>query len=221
MLDTGDRLRRPTAGPLVLLFGPLALSFDNAAFKQIRDTVTKGEDHQWVLETITELPHYSRMISAALPDLETGSSFKQLEDLKSAFLTQQSLEIPFPLPNAILIPLIVILHLTQYADHLKRYNTEIDERVDLFAASKKNDETLGFCTGLLSALAVSSADSKEDFRRYGATAVRLGLLIGMFVDAKDSKSELKTSKSLSTAWNSAGSKEELLRTLKEFPEVRI
>lgn len=216
----GDRLRHPLSDPLVLLFGPLALSFDDAAFTQIRKTVIETEHYRWILEIIAGLPQCWKTITAALPSLQAGPGLKQLEGLKYAFLTKQPLETSFPLPNTLLMPLVVICHLTQYVAFLERTKLELDDRIDLFAASKRNMETLGLCTGLLSALAVSSADSKENFSKYGAVAVRLSMLIGMVVDAQNAASGLEMSKSLSTAWNSVESGEEMLRILKNFPEVR-
>ena len=219
-MDMDNRLGEPSSVHLVLLFGPLALSFDHVAFTQVRKTILETKDHHWMLEVITELPQDWKTITAALPSLRVGSGFLQLEDLKSAFLTAQPLEMPFPLPNTVLIPLIVISHLTQYVTFLKHTNLNLDDRGDLYATAKRGKETIGLCTGLLSAFAVSSASSKDDFATYGAVAIRLGMLIGMVVDAQDANSHLGTSKSLSTAWNSIEHGEEMVRILEYFPEVR-
>jgi hypothetical protein len=71
----------------------------------------------------------------------------------------------------------------------------------------------------LSSLAVSSAGNKADFLKFAAVAVRLGLLIGMVVDARDAATDLGPSKSLTTAWNSAEKAEETKRILKGFTHV--
>lgn len=57
----------------------------------------------------------------------------------------------------------------------------------MVAASKSDSkfETLGFCFGLLGALSVASASNRQDFQKYGATAVRLAMLIGALVDARE------------------------------------
>lgn len=219
MIHTSSRLEQPGSGPQVLLFGPLELSFDSAAFAQIRETVVRHEDHYWILDIITELPHCWETVANDLPDLQAGPGLKYLIDLKHAFLTEQPLEAAFPLPNSALIPLVIISHLTQYAALLK-HGVELDEGVDLFAMSKHDRETLGFCTGLLSAFAVSSTKNRKDFCKFGAAAVRLGMLIGMVVDARDANSELGKSRALSTAWGSIDSKQKLLDILKRFSGVR-
>ena len=221
MIDIGERLKHPLPGPSVLLFGSLALSFDEAAFAQILETVVETDNHSWILKTIAELPQCWKTITAAFPSLKDVPGLRKLEDMVGAFQTGRPLETPFPLPNTLLVPLVVILHLTQYVTFLTHTRIDLDDRIDHFAASKRDMETIGLCTGLLSAFAVSSASNNEQFLKYGAVAVRLGVLIGMIVDAQDAVSELKTSKSLSTAWNSNEGGEKMLRILKNFPEVRI
>ena len=215
-----DRLGQPLPERLVLLFGSLALSFDHVAFTRIRETILDIQDHHWMLEVIRELPQDWETTTAAIPSLRAGSGLLYLENLRSAFLTAQPLEILFPLPNIILIPLTVISHLTQYMNFLKRTHLDPGDCDDLYVKSKRGKETVGLCTGLLSAFAVSSASGKEDFTTYGAVAIRLGMLLGMVVDAQDAASELGTSKSLSTVWNTLEHREEMLRILEHFPEVR-
>jgi hypothetical protein len=214
----GNRLRSTESGATVLLFGPLALSFDQVAFDNLRNIVVENDEYRWILETIAGLPQCWKTITEALPGFQAGPGFKQLEDLRTAFEIGK-LESSFPLPNILLNPLVVITHLTQYSKYLETTSLETDERIDLYASSKSNSETLGFCTGFLSSIAVSSSQNKEQFWKYGAAAIRLGMLIGMIVDAQDAAEQTGTSKSLSVVWNSAQGGEELTRILKSYPEV--
>jgi hypothetical protein len=46
-------------------------------------------------------------------------------------------------------------------------------------------ETLGLCTGTLSAFAVDSSPSIEGIHQHGAVAVRLAILNGAIVDAEE------------------------------------
>lgn len=219
MGEIRDLANNQLSGPAVFLFGPLALSFNSDSFAQLRKTIVENEDHRWALDTIISLPQYWKTIVAAIPELEAETESEKLEDLKEAFSTGQSLKTQFPLPNALLIPLVISLHLTQYASFIKHNNAGLDSSIDLFALSKDGQEALGLCTGLLSSLAVSSAGNKAEFLKYAAVAIRLGLLIGMMVDSQDEATDLGPSKSLTAAWNSAEKAEETQRILKDFPHV--
>ncbi|KAI6085568.1 hypothetical protein F4821DRAFT_149184 [Hypoxylon rubiginosum] len=217
MIDMGERLSSPLPGPTILLFGPLALSFDETAFAQVRKTVVENEEFRWVLDTVSEFPQIWKSLTTSIPSLQSASGLKQLEDLADALRTGRQLETCFPLPNKLLIPLIIVSHLTQYATFV-RSNAE-GEQVDPFSSAKSDKETLGLCTGLLSAFAVSCAGSRKQFEKYGAVSIRLAMLIGTVVDAQDDATE--PSKSLSAAWSSAESGEELQRIIKSYPETYI
>lgn len=217
MIDMGDRRRGPFSGPTILLFGPLALSFNEVSFAQVRKTVTDNDEFRWAIDAVSGLPQIWKSLTTFIPSLKTASALDQLEDLSDAFLTGRPLEISFPLPNKLLIPLVIISHLTQYATFLCS-RTE-GQHIDPFDAYRSDRETLGLCTGLLSAFAVSSTGNKEDFKKYAAVAVRLAMLIGTVIDAQEEVTE--PSKSLSAIWNSAGSGEELQRIMESFPGVSL
>jgi hypothetical protein len=210
-----DRQNQLGAGPATLLFGPLALSFDAATVAQLRQNIIDNTNYRWMLHVLADLPQQWGMIVGDLPELEDAVGRAQVEDLAEAFQIGKPLDTPFPLPNKLLIPLVVLSHLTQYASYLERSNIEADDRVDIFAGSKANREAVGFCTGLLSAIAVSCSGSKEQFHTYGAAAVRLGMLVGVVVDAHDGSS----SRSLSVAWSSAESHEKMQSVFADIGNV--
>ncbi|KAJ6443315.1 polyketide synthase [Purpureocillium lavendulum] len=212
-----DTQSRSLAGPAVLLFGPLALSFDATLLTKLRTTIVGNPQHAWVQNTLGQLPGLWNTITAALPELEAGSGPGKLSDLAESFATDRQLDTPYPLPNTLLIPLVVIAHLTQYSQFTEQTNSELDARVDPFEGNT-SQETLGFCTGLLSAFAVTSASSRQEFEKYGAVAIRLGMLIGMVVDAQDSTSPTK---SLAVAWSSEKDREALQAIIDGFPEAYV
>jgi hypothetical protein len=123
--------------------------------------------------------------------------------LKNWLVTGTFEQTPRPLPNIILTPLVVITHLTQYWQYLQQNRQNLPQHDDLHACFTHDAETLGLCTGLLSAAAVSSSQSEAELKHYGAVAVRLGMLIGGVVDAQDISTDLEgESKSFSIVWKS-------------------
>ncbi|KAI1804327.1 hypothetical protein F4811DRAFT_552992 [Daldinia bambusicola] len=217
MVDTCGCRRGPSAGPTILMFGPIVLSFNESSFAQARKAATENDESRWALDTIAEFPQIWQTLTTRVPSLKTTSALGQLEDLSDAFRTGRPLNTPFPLPNKLLLPLVVISQLTQYATFSRN---EAEERhFDLLDTSRSNRETLGLCIGLLSAFAVSSASDNEQFGKYAAVAVRLALLIGIAVDVQDEVSG--PSKSLSVVWHSAGDGEKLQHIVESFPGTYV
>ena len=202
-------------GSTILLFGPQALSFQEDSFHQLRSDILEDTDSRWILDTVAELPTYLKTFLEKFPKYQVISGVKQLEDLNDWLSTGTFPPALSHLPNVILSPLVVLSQLTQYSKYLKLLNGG----QNLYGSHSQQAETIGFCTGLLSALAVSSAPEKVQFYQYGAVAVRLAALIGAVVDAQDELGDYGESKSLATVWNSSQTKTEMARIIQQFPEV--
>lgn len=163
-----------------------------------------------------------RTLLIKFPQLQKIPGEKLLNDLDSWFETGIVDQATFRLPNILLTPLVVLTQITQFSRYLSLSLSNSESQAgDLHTAfAQRNSETVGFCTGLLSASVVSSSSNQSEFRRYGAVAVRLSMLIGALVDAQDASDQLHgRSKSFAAAWSSPAMAEELVRILDCFPEV--
>src|SRR5687767_12556972 len=108
-------LCRPGPITRVLVFGPQALGFNANAAGELRSTLLNIPDLRWALDAIRGLPAYWDELSDAVPTLRhlPGATF--LRDLSNWIVgAEGNLQTPFPLPNIILTPLVVITHLSQY-----------------------------------------------------------------------------------------------------------
>ena len=211
-------LSHPTSfGTKVLLFGSQALAFDEASAEQLRSTLFSTPELRFIIDTITDLPQHWVALSDAIPSLQDFHGAKLLEDLNGWLTTGKFNNADFPLANTLLTPLTVVTHLTQYISLLKHVQPESAEAHDFYASFKDNTETLGLCTGLLSAAAVSSSADVTQLHRYGAVAIRLAMAAGALVDAYDRSTE--DSRSFSTAWNSPEIGTNMNQILKSYPNV--
>ncbi|KAF3055676.1 Conidial yellow pigment biosynthesis polyketide synthase [Daldinia childiae] len=177
-----------------------------------------------MLDTISELPGLWSDLVARFPKLKAIPGEKYLKNLANWFSTGVVDQATFQLPNVILTPLVVLTQLTQFSRYLSLLFSNVSTQgQDLQTAfSKLNVETVGFCTGLLSASAASSSFDKASFQQYGAVAIRLAALIGAFVDAQDVSDRLHgRSKSFAVAWTSESKLREMVRILDGFPEAYI
>ncbi|KAL7953269.1 hypothetical protein V8C34DRAFT_321334 [Trichoderma compactum] len=120
------------------------------------------------------------------------------------------------LPNILIGPLMVAIQLDQYWRYLEFRSGDVaisDPQAELVRQQQQQQqqtttrpvETLGFCAGLISAVAVASSHDRTEFEKYGAVAVRIGMLMAALVDARESRDEARGmggSVSFGTAWRS-------------------
>ncbi|KAK0707066.1 hypothetical protein B0T26DRAFT_624321, partial [Lasiosphaeria miniovina] len=211
----------------LLVFGSLALSFDQDAFLRVRKAVLETGGNEWLNDHVVQrLAASCTTARDALGDIVDAASWevarRDFTELAEAFRTPaRPLGVPFPLNNALLIPLVVIDQLTQYAAFVGHQQRQPQQQETSTTAWLKGDrETLGLCTGLLGAFAAAAAHDQSEFRRFGAAAVRIGMLVGIVVDAQAGASGAgKRPRSLSVAWGSSSARDELTRILNGYPEA--
>lgn len=206
-------------GSTILVFGPQALAFQEDTFHHLKSVVLNDAGNRWILDVLAELPLLFKAFSKRFPKLEAISGAQLLEGLNDWFKSAKVPPASLHLPNVLLSSLVVLTQLTQYSKHLTLAHPEPGHGKDSYASHNQKTETVGFCTGMLSALAVSSAGSQAQFQRYGSVAVRLAALIGAIVDAQEVQDGV--SKSFATAWNSSEKRIEMARILQQFPEVNL
>lgn len=212
----------PGEAGTILIFGSQILDFDGESAIQLRSRILETPKLHWCLETILELPEHWETIAKAVPGLEEFPGLKYLEGfghwLKEGRFPGES----FPLPNILLTPLVVITHLAQYSAFIETLLSQSGDGGKWAALLNHKFETLGLCTGLLSAAAVSSSVNQAQLQKHGAVAIRMAMAIGAFVDMKDAEGGPKGRwKSFSVRWASMEAGEQMSRILKEyFPEVR-
>ncbi|KAI1086282.1 putative polyketide synthase [Rostrohypoxylon terebratum] len=199
--------------PAVLSFGSLALSFDAAIFHQLQKIITRTPSLTWLLNVLSNLANDCEVAFAAVPTLKQGGIYDQLLDIRDALATDRSLRTVGRIPNTLLIPLAVATQLVQYVALLQHCGLKHEQFV-----AKRYKETLGLCTGLLASFAVAGSHDQTEFEKYGAAAVRLGMLAGLVVDFKDA---LSPSKSLSVGWNTPETHDAMIQMLKDVPEAYI
>ncbi|KAJ6013598.1 polyketide synthase [Penicillium herquei] len=195
----------------LFLFGPQALGFDKQSFDTLHSALADGSLDNWALKTISGLRTSWTTVSQKIPKLQSIPGDKLLEELEGWFKTGSYRESDSDLPNILLTPLVVLTQITQCS----RYLT-------LESSFPNDGATLGFCTGILSAFAVSSSSNLQDLQHFGAVAIHLAMLTGALVDAQEISDRVygKT-KSFALAWNSAGQSDILTSIVDQFPEAYI
>jgi acyl transferase domain-containing protein/nucleoside-diphosphate-sugar epimerase/SAM-dependent methyltransferase/acyl carrier protein len=242
-------------GTTVLVFGPQALSFNQQSLANLQKALSGGavQQHKWILDTVAELPSYWAALTDKLPEIADAiPGEKLLADLQSSLGAtplddrlddggNQGLQAQDDnLPNTVLTPLVVLTQLTEYMRYLELNQhgngngsgngstAWADPQTNLLnqvGSRPRKVETLGFCTGLLSAFAVASAQNQTEFEKYGAVALRLAMLIGALIDAHEARSRQLghgASRSYATAWRNSRQAEEVTSIINGlFPDAYI
>lgn len=209
----------PISNPKILVFGPQALTFDVESFNDLRIQLQGALRYQWTLNTVAALPNDWNNLSKSITKLQNLDGGKLLEDLNEWLGGGEIPQSSFPLPNILLSPLVVIAQLTQCSAFLEAALPDLPDTQELPTSIKTSTETLGLCTGTLSAFAVACSSSMAELQHYGAVAVRLAMLVGALVDAEEAPPN--KSMSFSASWNSAEAGVAMKEVLEKFPEVNI
>lgn len=181
---------------VVLVFGPQYLSFHHNSALALQSLLSSYQSFAWIKDALQGLCDDWELSASELPSLCALDGSTHLANLTKWLRTGNVDVLSFPLPNILLTPLGVAVHLAQYLDMIGKANGNAST-----TSLPRVSETLGLCTGHLSAAAVSCSKDKAQIAHYGAVAIRMAMLIGALVDARDvSLKETNRAKSLSVVW---------------------
>lgn len=206
--------------PLLLVFGPQVSTLNVESLK--RFSSERLPRHQWVLDTLTALPDEWEDFSQKTSTFSKSDCGKQLQQLKDWASGGVASTPVLPSTNSILSPLSVIGQLLEFWDFLDALLPNWPEDKVFPLSLISNLETIGLCAGTLSAFAVASSSTKNDLRVVGATAIRLAVLVGAFIDVDNAANGAENgARSFSLSWTSSESAAALKEILAQYPDVRI
>jgi hypothetical protein len=202
--------------PTILLFGPQTPLSAVDTLHALRSSLQIQQPH-WAIAVLAELPVSWDTWVARIPTLYAVPGKKLLTDLHSWLAinfdaSEEDKAQNLDLPNTLLVPLVVLTQLRQFETYIRQNHNCFEFGIG--ELQRRNAKALGFCTGLLSAYAVATSSTHEDFERFGAVAIRLATLIGATVDAFDAENGRAIS--FTTTWQTSQQGHELRRILAEF-----
>ncbi|TIA51854.1 polyketide synthase [Aureobasidium pullulans] len=233
-LDTSSsRVREATSFVFGGHIGPQTM---NTLEKQVRQIV-HGPNGKWILETIADMPRYWKALTQKIPKVAgTMDGAQLLADLDSWFRngpgSVESVAPDADIPDIWTGFLMVAIQLDQYWRYLQFRlgptvvsEKEDDIQVGLVNQQRTRDgasnrvETIGFCAGMIAAVAVASSNDRGDFEKYGSTALRIAVLMATLVEATEAWSRdlgKGGSMSLATAWRTDKQGEDMTRIVSKL-----
>jgi 3-oxoacyl-(acyl-carrier-protein) synthase len=209
------------------VFGPHIGTFTKEAMDKQVQSISSSAHREWILEATAGLSSYWEILTDSMPEIDAAiPGLQQLNDFDS-WLRHGQTDMPpdTQLPNIIITPLMVLIQLTQYWHYLEltQESTAEDVHADLIRQHQSENtstfESLGFCAGLLGALAVASAHNREEWEKYGSVAIRLAMVLGALVDARnvwDTARGKGETVSLAVAWTSPKRGEDVSRIIEDL-----
>lgn len=212
-----DLLSRSRQSQTALLFGSQLLSPSHETLQFIRSRLLRSDESLWILETLAELPDWLEKLKNISLDFHQLAK-DLLVGLNQWLRTDSPLSAQSLTSNTILTPLTVIYQLIQYKSYLGLAFPEVDGD-KRFSLLRYSTETVGFCSGLLSASAISCARKQSSFEKYGSVAIRIAMLCGLVVDTQNHMEEGSQATSLATVWHSPEARDRMVEALEKFPQV--
>nr|WGG62596.1 SorA [Stagonospora sp.] len=208
----------------LLLFGPGAMSLDEAYFNRILSSIKDHVASQWALEAITDIQSIWDSICASIPSLHKTEGVKHARTL-AEWLRSGSLPPNSRVsnrPNSILGSLVIIAHLVEYLHHVQTQSSASTKDLsDFHTPAPLSTETVGCCLGVFSAIAVSSSSSWAQFCHNAAVVLRTVFVLGALSDAQDARHHAGPSISLVAFWKGGRSVADLKRVLEKHGDTYI
>jgi len=210
----GTRVIPTAASSRLFVFGPQCLSFDQQSANCLRSQLQRSDELIWILDALSALPCFWDTLKKSVSVLQQSNGQTHLQKLAIWIRTGDPERLAWPLPNVLLTPLVVALHMVE----LKKAAPFMYDNAD--PSSHIPARVLGLCTGLLSSMAVACSNSWSELKHNGSAAIRLAMLIGAVVDAVDeSLPQSSQAASLSVFWTQNGGRQKLESVIEAVDKV--
>ncbi|KAI9884810.1 MAG: Type I Iterative PKS [Watsoniomyces obsoletus] len=205
------------AQPSLVVFGPQTTWPTAEYLFQLRAVLLLDPRLHSFLFAIKGLAEFWQDLVKHDPALKVVSGGKYMDDLREWIDHGEFPPKSGVPPNVLTMPFTIIIHLVQYFHYMDQ-----DVSQAQLLEGLKVGGVQGFCTGILTALAVGCSKTEEGVNTYGAVALRLALCIGAYVDLDGISSDgALESASLAVRWRSAAGHELIMEILKNYPNAYI
>ncbi|KAH3139907.1 hypothetical protein LV164_006411 [Aspergillus fumigatus] len=174
-------------------------------------------------KAVDELPEFWSHLVEVKPVLSQVND-APLKKLKDWAKDESVLNIPEGLPNILLAPLTVIIHLVQYlrfAHSLDANDSQEDQHQRILQSTSKGGFQ-GLCTGFLSAAALACSRTRSDIWCNATVALRLATCVGAYVDLdRLTYDNTDVHTCMIIHWEDNCGKDQVTEVLKGYPGVYI
>ncbi|KAF2004767.1 ketoacyl-synt-domain-containing protein [Amniculicola lignicola CBS 123094] len=207
------------ASPITLVvFGPQSPWPNEEQARGVRSSILGDERLASFRRAIEQLPDVWSSLVQHEPGYQRVAGYAAIQCLQR-WLKSGVLEHTFNnVPNVLMAPLTVIIHIGAYFQHLGKNGLSHANAM----GQVKDSGVQGLCTGLLSAITLASCGSEQELSEKSGVAIRLALAIGACVDLDGDFSEKKMEYvCLAARWKSQPSFQPCKDVLKRYTNAYI
>lgn len=169
--------------PSLLVFGPQTEFPSSEVLQDLRQELITNPLLSALRDAVARLPQLWQNLVDFDPSLVRVPGAKSLGQL-SHWVTDGG---SFPRPegdsvNHFALPATVIFQISQYTRYISHLSNNSDVHRELLESVSASGGVQGFCVGFLSAVAVAGSQTKADLGPAAATALRLAVCVGAYVD---------------------------------------
>jgi hypothetical protein len=164
--------------PSLLAFGPQTGLPSQDTVEQLRLQLNRTPQLSRVFDSIKSLTDFWNTLVNFDPSLSHIPGTQIFTDLQRWIVEGGPL--PSHNANTYLVPVTVLLQITQYFGYLKQLNTSNPQQRVI--QSLQNGSIQGFCVGFLSAATVATSKTEAEIAATAAVILRLAVCIGAYVD---------------------------------------
>ncbi|CAJ2505236.1 Uu.00g126300.m01.CDS01 [Anthostomella pinea] len=204
--------------PSLVVFGPQVATASKESLTLLRQSLLANAQLNSFAAAIRDLPQTWSDLTSHDPLLTQVEGTQRLQCF-TKWLNGDSSELSdsSALPNAILTPLTVIIHLVNYFDYMKHGGYSHRQILDRVV---QGGGIQGMCTGLLMAVSLALSAHEAQVVEMATIALKLSVGIGAYVDL-DGHQHIppRDASCLAVRWKHPVNESAVTRVLEQFPEV--
>lgn len=206
--------------PYLLVFGSQTTWPSKQYLNQLRAFLLLEPRLSTFLSAIRQLPTLWQTLLEFDPRLERVPGPSSLDALQRWIEKGESFSASEEPLNVLITPFTIIVHLIHYLHYLSSNDAKVTHATLLDSTQVGGIQ--GCCTGLLSAIAVACSKCEDDVVKHAATALRLAMCIGAYVDLEGAfASPPNRTTCLVVRWKWETGRGALLETLQSYREVSM
>lgn len=214
-------MKETVTPPSLVVFGPQTSQPTADQLERIRDTLLNNAHLQSFAAAIEDLGSFWELLVNADKNLAHLAGSEELRTLQT-WLDQGTFPPTStePLSNTVLTPLTVIVHVVEYFDSLEDQALGCSHSEMLQSVTDAGIQ--GFCSGLLTAVAVACSSTESNLIRLACVSLRLAVVIGAYIDLDEDTRELeKKAACLAVRWSNPEQEQFVRSSLEGMPEAYI